>query len=60
MLPDRVSNPGTLTYESDALPIALHDPAVLSVDYQWATKHKSGKGNNSDKKTQASYQIQIY
>ena len=23
MLPDRVSNPGPLTYESDALPIAL-------------------------------------
>ena len=29
MLPDRVSNPGPLTYESDALPIALHGPAVL-------------------------------
>ena len=27
MLPDRVSNPGPLTYESGALPIALHDPA---------------------------------
>ena len=24
MLPDRVSNPGHLTYESGALPIALH------------------------------------
>ena len=24
MLPDRVSNPGPLTYESGALPIALH------------------------------------
>ena len=27
MLPDRVSNPGPLTYESDALQIALHGPA---------------------------------
>ena len=27
MLPDRVSNPGPLTYESDALSIALRDPA---------------------------------
>ena len=29
MLPDRVSNPGPLTYESDALPIALRGPAGL-------------------------------
>ena len=27
MLPDRVSNPGPLTYESGALPIALSGPA---------------------------------
>ena len=27
MLPDRVSNPGPLTYESGALPIALPGPA---------------------------------
>ena len=27
MLPDRVSNPGPLTYESGALPIALHSLA---------------------------------
>ena len=27
MLPDRVSNPGSLTYESGALPIALRGPA---------------------------------
>ena len=26
MLPDRVSNPGPLTYEAGALPIALHGP----------------------------------
>ena len=28
MLPDRVSNPGPLTYESGALPIAPRGPAV--------------------------------
>ena len=27
MLPDRVLNPGPLTYESGALPIALRGPA---------------------------------
>ena len=29
MLPDRVSNPGPLTYESGALPIALRGPAFI-------------------------------
>ena len=29
MLPDRVSNPGPLTYESGALPIALRGPTEL-------------------------------
>ena len=28
MLPDRVSNPGPLIYESGALPIALRGPAA--------------------------------
>ena len=31
MLPDRVSNPGPLTYESGALPIALRGPAKGNV-----------------------------
>ena len=31
MLPDRVSNPGPLTYESGALPIALRSPAIYLV-----------------------------
>ena len=31
MLPDRVSNPGPLTYESGALPTALCDPAHITV-----------------------------
>ena len=37
MLPDRVSNPGPVTYESGALPIALRGPAnydSLSQIYQ--------------------------
>ena len=29
MLPDRVSNPGPLTYESGALPIALRGPVRI-------------------------------
>ena len=29
MLPDQVSYPGPLTYESGALPIALRDPAAV-------------------------------
>ena len=31
MLPDQVSNPGPLTYESGALPIALCSPASRKV-----------------------------
>ena len=33
MLPDRVSNPGPLTYESGALPIALRGPANMDLDF---------------------------
>ena len=33
MLPDRVSNPGPLTYESGALPIALRGPAVITAKF---------------------------
>ena len=35
MLPDRVSNPGPLTYESDVLPIALRGPAGVKVREDW-------------------------
>ena len=31
MLPDQVSNPGLLTYESSALPIALRGPAEIQI-----------------------------
>ena len=33
MLPDRVSNPGPLTYESGALPIALRGPANCIINF---------------------------
>ena len=34
MLPDRVSNPGPLTYESGVLPVVLRGPATLFADLQ--------------------------
>ena len=34
MLPDRVSNPGPLTYESGALPIALRGPVCAMLVYK--------------------------
>ena len=37
MLPDRVSNPGPLTYESGALPIALRGPALSFPDHNSET-----------------------
>ena len=47
MLPDRVSNPGPLTYESGALPIALRGPAE-SVD---------GRQTDDRRTTEASHPI---
>ena len=42
MLPDRVSNPGPLIYESGALPIALRGPAR-----QHAERMKGNSGFSS-------------
>ena len=42
MLPDRVSNPGPLTYESGALPIALRGPATGIVDHSARSGGKVG------------------
>ena len=39
MLPDRVSNPGPLTYESGVLPIALRGPVKID-DSKWGRKQK--------------------
>ena len=43
MLPDRVSNPGPLTYESGALPIALRGPAERddSKKQNWTQQNNS-------------------
>ena len=40
MLPDRVSNPGPLTYESGALPIALRGPATQTSEAEIRTRWK--------------------
>ena len=37
MLPDWVSNPGPLTYESGALPIALRGPRILETVHSAVT-----------------------
>ena len=37
MLPDRVSNPGPLTYESGALPTALRGPANCDLTVVWTS-----------------------
>ena len=42
MLPDRVSSPGPLTYESGALPIALRGPA----GYLWIIIPKLSPNTN--------------
>ena len=42
MWPDRVSNPGPLTYESGAVPTALRSPAPLGSD-QPARTFKAGQ-----------------
>ena len=39
MLPDRVSNPGPLTSESGALPIALHGPTLYNEAIKFVLKH---------------------
>ena len=47
MLPDRVSNPGPLTYESGALPIALRGPALRRQELPLFKWQKLTKGHNS-------------
>ena len=45
MLPDRVSNPGPLTYEPCALPIALRGPALyVCKKYCLSLEHKFENG----------------
>ena len=46
MLPDRVSNPGPLTYESGALPIALRGPAH-QFEYESYVLYLIGQSRNN-------------
>ena len=47
MLPDRVSNPGPLTYESGVLPIALRGPArSLETNLQAEASNIDGRYSN--------------
>ena len=59
MWPDRVSNPGPLTYESGALPTALRGPTQnetnLSAWYDF--KSKPGKKSTGSIKVQCTLQI---
>ena len=49
MLPDRVSNPGPLTYGSGALPTALCSPAVQkSYSNSLITKKQTKKFSSAD------------
>ena len=45
MLPDRVSNPGPLTYETGALPIALRGPAGVMCHWiGYRRRYRGGEG----------------
>ena len=47
MLPDQVSNPGPLTYESGALPVALHGLAGLIQFHEFGLSTFSEGANSS-------------
>ena len=44
MWPDRVLNPGPLTYESGALPIVLRGPAMIIGNHDYELTDSSGLG----------------
>ena len=48
MLPDRVSNPGPLTCESGALPIALRGPAENNAYIAASSAYKGGENANKN------------
>ena len=50
MLPDRVSNPGPLTYESGALPIALRGPADKDIKSPYRVRSQGYKFRYQDQK----------
>ena len=47
MLPDRVSNPGPLTYETGTLPTALRGPATILVVPAYTMLHTKFQGHQS-------------
>ena len=50
MLPDRVSNPGPLTYESGALPIELRGPATKrQTDTVVVSIHRNGASEEAQR-----------
>ena len=49
MLPDRVSNPGPLTYESGVLPIALRGPAQCLIIMHLLNRYCQYKAYKNDK-----------
>ena len=57
MLPDRVSNPGPLTYESGALPIALRGPADTreEIGRQYSSEYRIGLFTRSSKENHTEY-----
>ena len=58
MLPDRVSYPGPLTYESGALPIALRGPAVKFIKVSVFSVFKS-TDSGINKQTRQSYNTEV-
>ena len=58
MWPDRVSSPGPLTYESDALPTALRVPALNETNVSAWYDFKSMPGKKSTGSIKAHYKYQ--
>ena len=48
MLPDQVSNPGPLTYESSALQIALRGPALKYRGYKNLSRQRRRRHGRQD------------
>ena len=60
MLPDRVLNPGPLTYESGALPITLRGPAKRQNLKERAAKTKTQKFKRKGKKQDSTGNKYLY
>ena len=60
MLPDRVSNPGPLTYESGALPIALRGPAMKREKKMKREKNEEKNGGGGKRETERARERGIF